>query len=77
MDRAAKLKFHVSIENGRNLGLPHGQVKAALSRPRPEEAPTGRREAPPDDRLRAVSKDVAATSFETRSFGVLLRMKLV
>jgi hypothetical protein len=29
MDRAAKLNFHVSIENVRNLGLGCGQVKAA------------------------------------------------
>jgi hypothetical protein len=28
MDRAAKLNFHVSIENGRNLGSGCGQVKA-------------------------------------------------
>jgi hypothetical protein len=30
LDRAAELNFHVSIESGRNLGLPHYQVKMRL-----------------------------------------------
>jgi hypothetical protein len=42
----------------------------------PEEAPTGPREARPDDRLRAVAKDErpGLSSFETHRFAMLLRM---
>src|ERR1700687_123179 len=44
------------VRDARRCRAPHHE---GLGEPHPEEAPTGPREARPDDRLRAVSKDVA------------------
>jgi 5-oxoprolinase (ATP-hydrolysing) len=46
-------------DEGRNV-----RAKSHAAPPHPEEAPTGPREARPDDKLRAVSKDEAATALK-------------